>query len=235
VKSHAGQELTKFSIQTHWFMNRLLTMLFLLVSVTLFAQEKQYTFIFLNKKPDAEKISKEESDKIMKGHMDNINRLAQEGKLIAAGPFEGGGGIFVFNTKSIEEANQWLSTDPGVQAKRWNLDVLPFHVRTGGVCVAKEPYEMVTYNLVRYKAAVSKTTAQDFPEIIRKHDEYLKGIKQKEHVLIEGTFGDHEGGVMIVNGDLPEDLTGQDPGVQEGLIECEIKKLWIAKGAFCEN
>lgn len=215
-------------------MRLLLVIAFLSLSEITFSQDKQYVFVFLNKKPDAEKISKEESDRIMKGHMANIERLAKEKKLIAAGPFEGGGGIFVLNTTSLQEANDWLSTDPGVQAKRWDIDILPFRVRSGGVCPAKEPYEMVTYNLVRYRATVTKNTTQNFPEIIQKHDEYLGTIKQQGNVLIEGTFGDHDGGVMVLKGDLTDDLTLQDPGVQEGLIEVEIKKLWIAKGAFCE-
>jgi uncharacterized protein YciI len=209
-------------------------MLFLCSSIA-FAQDKQYAFVFLNKKPDAEKISKEESEKIMKGHMDNINRLAKEGKLIAAGPFEGGGGLFVLNTTSMEEAAQWLNTDPGVQAKRWNVEVLPFRVREGAICAAKEPYEMVTYQFVRYRANVSKFTAQDYPDIFRRHDEYLKTVGKHGNTLIEGTFGDHEGGVMILKGQVPENLTSEDPGVQQGLIETEIKKLWIAKGAFCET
>lgn len=51
----------------------------------------------------------------MKGHMANINRLAKEGKLIVAGPFDGGG-VFILNTTSTDEARLWLNTDPGVQA-----------------------------------------------------------------------------------------------------------------------
>jgi uncharacterized protein YciI len=84
----------------------------------LWGQDKSYTFVFLNKKADAEPLPKEQVDKIMEGHMANINRLAKEGKLVAAGPFDGGGGIFILNTTSINEANEWLSTDPGIQAKR---------------------------------------------------------------------------------------------------------------------
>lgn len=216
-------------------MRTLMTFVFALLISNAWSQAKPYVFVFLNKKPDAEKISKEESDRIMSGHMENINRLAKEDKLIAAGPFEGGGGIFILNTRSIEEANQWLSTDPGVQAKRWNIDVLPFQMREGGVCHAKEPYEMVTYNLIRYRATVTKSTAQDFPSIIRKHDEYLKTISKQGNILIEGTFGDNEGGVVVLKGEITDELMLDDPGVQESLIEAEVKKLWIAKGSFCEK
>ena len=125
----------------------ILVLTLLAIHIGASAQNKSYTFVFLNNKPDKEVLSKEKSDSIMTGHMTNIGRLAKEGKLLAAGPFEGGGGIFILNTKSVEEANQWLSTDPGVKAKRWNLEVLPYTVNTGGICPVSEKYEMVFYQL----------------------------------------------------------------------------------------
>jgi uncharacterized protein YciI len=216
-------------------MRYLLTVLCCFFLACCFAQGNQYVFVFLNHKTDSEKLSKDQTDKIMKGHMDNINRLAKEGKLIAAGPFEGGGGIFVLNTKSVEEGSNWLSTDPGVQAKRWNIEVFPFTVRSGRICAAKEPYQMVTYNFVRFKAVVTKSTAPDYPEIFAKHDEFLKQIKATGNVLVEGIFGDHEGGIMIIRGDLQQAVIEHDPGVQEGLFALDIRTLWIAKGAFCED
>src|SRR5688572_16624600 len=107
-------------------MKFLIASIFSLLIQFSFAQDKQYTFVFLNKKTDASQISAEESKKIMQGHMDNINRLAKEGKLLAAGPFKGGGGIFILNTTDLTEAKTWLSTDPGVQANRWNIELLPY-------------------------------------------------------------------------------------------------------------
>src|SRR6186713_399170 len=117
-----------------------LTFLLVIFSLPLFAQQKQYTFVFLHKKENTE-LPKEQVDKIMEGHMANINRLAKEGKLLVAGPFEGGGGIFILNTTSSDEARQWLSTDPGIQANRWDVEVLPYKPRVGSVCLVKEPYE----------------------------------------------------------------------------------------------
>jgi len=216
-------------------MRFLFTAFMCLIATICYAQQNHYVFIFLNHKPDAEKLSKEETDKVMKGHMDNITRLAKEGKLIAAGPFQGGGGVFVLNTKSVDEATSLLNTDPGVQANRWNVEVLPFTVRHGKICLAKEPYEMVTYHFVRFKATVTKATAPDYPEIFVKHDDYLKQIKATGSVLVEGTFGDHEGGIVVIQGDLQREVIEQDPGVQEGLFGVDIKTLWIAKGAFCEK
>lgn len=62
-----------------------------------------------------------EVEKIQAGHMENIGRLAGEGKLVIAGPFTDGGtlrGVFVFRTSGLEEARELTATDPAVIAGR---------------------------------------------------------------------------------------------------------------------
>lgn len=205
------------------------------ISSPLFSQTKRYSFVFLNKKSDAEQIPKEQLDKIMEGHMANINRLAEEGKLISAGPFEGGGGIFILNTTSIDEATQWLSTDPGVKANRWNIEILPYQPRIGSVCTVNEPYEMVTYQFIRFKANVAKSTGQDYSKIFFNHDAYLKQLEKTGNIVTEGIFGEYDGGILVLKGELQKEIIESDPAVQEGLLELDMKQLWIAKGAFCEK
>ena len=54
-------------------------------------------------------------DAMFKGHFANIQRLADEGKLALAGPFdgaEGWRGLFVFATADVEEAKRLVATDP---------------------------------------------------------------------------------------------------------------------------
>jgi len=74
------------------------------------------------------------TEEIQKGHMANINRLAEMKKLIAAGPFGDDGrlrGIFVFRVGSLEEAMTLTSTDPAVQAGRLAMDIHPWMVPEG--------------------------------------------------------------------------------------------------------
>ncbi len=53
-----------------------------------------------------------------RGHLDNINRMAEDGRLVVAGPLgrndQNYRGIFILNAASIEEARQMLQTDPAV-------------------------------------------------------------------------------------------------------------------------
>ena len=191
-------------------------------------------FVFLNKRTDIPELPKEKLDKMMEGHMANISKMAKDGRLLAAGPFDGGGGIFIFNSTSVEEVTQWLASDPGIRAERWKVEILPFTFRTGQTCSVKEPYEMTSYQFIRYTSYIAKFNIQDVPEIFGKHDDYLKGIKKTGNVISEGTFGDTDGGILIMKGDLDPTVIEMDPAVREGLLQTDIKKLWIAKGSLCE-
>ncbi len=78
---------------------------------------KKYIFVLLKSgsRPVADTMGKALA---FRGHLNNIRRLSAEKKLIIAGPFfrneQDLRGIFVFNTTSIEEAQQWLATDPAI-------------------------------------------------------------------------------------------------------------------------
>lgn len=75
-----------------------------------------------------------QTEEIQKGHMANINRLAETKKLVVAGPFGDNGtlrGIFVFKVGSLEEAKALAETDPAVQAGRLALDIHPWQVPEG--------------------------------------------------------------------------------------------------------
>ncbi|HKG61892.1 MAG TPA: YciI family protein [Pyrinomonadaceae bacterium] len=74
------------------------------------------------------------TEEIQKGHMANINRLADMKKLIAAGPFGDDGrlrGIFVFRVGSLEEAKALTATDPAVQAGRLAMELHTWMVPEG--------------------------------------------------------------------------------------------------------
>lgn len=204
----------------------------LAVAPEAFSQDPHYFFVFLNKKADRKELPKEEVDKIMEGHMANIRRLAKEGKLIVAGPFEGGGGIFIFKSSSLQETRDWLGTDPGVQAERWNVEVLPYTPRMGSVCPAPEPIQMVNYEFIRLiPPAVPGTTSKSSDE---DHLSHLKKSTNTGDIVTEGSFG-AAGAIVVLRGELQKTLIESDPLVLKEGYRPEYKKLYVAKGAFCEN
>src|SRR5262249_12321846 len=116
-----------------------------------------------------------------------------------------------------------------------NLEILSYQPRTGGVCPVGEEYTMTNYHFIRFTAQEKKSTAVNYPEILRRHDQYIKEQFSKSgNVVTEGEFG-NDGGILILKGDVPREVFENDPGVQEALIQFDIKKLFIAKGSFCEK
>jgi uncharacterized protein YciI len=216
-------------------MKSLCVLFFMLISNPILAQPKSYVFVFLHKRTDKTELPKEQVDKIMEGHMANINKMAKENRLIAAGPFEGGGGVFIFNSTSKEDVAEWMKPDPGIQANRWSVEMLFYTPRFGSICTVKEPYEMVMYSFVHYIPNIAKFNVQEAPEIFGKHDDYLKEIKKTGNVIAEGTFGENEGGILVMKGKVQSEVFENDPAVREGLLELSFKELYIAKGAFCEK
>lgn len=72
----------------------------------------------------------QEAKALMKAHLDNIGRLAKEGKLVLAGPVLDKGtvrGIYIFAVESLEEAAALTATDPAVQAGRLEMELHPWY------------------------------------------------------------------------------------------------------------
>lgn len=55
-----------------------------------------------------------------------------------------------------------------------------------------------------------------------------------EIIVTEGIF-EPKGSILILKGEMNDNLFESDPAVQQGIISIETKKLWIAKGSFCEQ
>lgn len=91
---------------------------------------KSYVFCIL-KTGSNTTATAEEKKKYFEGHMANLNRLAKEGKLAVAGPFMKNDrnyrGIFIFNCKTVEEAQKLVETDPAVQAKIFEVELTPWY------------------------------------------------------------------------------------------------------------
>jgi uncharacterized protein YciI len=69
----------------------------------------------------------QERNEIFKGHFANIHRLADEGKLVVAGPFDDEGGwrgMFIFNVTNIDDAKALTATDPVIKS---GLMVAEYH------------------------------------------------------------------------------------------------------------
>lgn len=90
---------------------------------------KQYVMAFLRKGP-ADITDKTQRSELLKGHMQNIGRLAEEGQLVLAGPMTantGVEGIYVFNVTTVAEAEALSLTDPAVKAGLFAMEYHPWY------------------------------------------------------------------------------------------------------------
>ena len=94
---------------------------------------KKYVIAFLKSGPNRTHDAATASS-IQRAHMENINRMAEAGKLVLAGPFMDGGelrGIYVFNVETIAEAQALTESDPAVQAGRLIMELHPWYGSAG--------------------------------------------------------------------------------------------------------
>src|SRR5581483_1489226 len=90
---------------------------------------KTYVMAFLKAGPNRLKDSTARAE-LQKAHLKNILRLANEGKLIVAGPFldnQDIRGIFIFNVSTVGEAKKLTETDPAIKAGSLVMELHPWY------------------------------------------------------------------------------------------------------------
>lgn len=90
---------------------------------------KSYVMAFLKAGPNRS-ANPEEAAQLQRAHLDNITRLAEEGKLVLAGPFLDNGeirGIYIFDVQTVEEAQALTATDPAIQAGSLVMELHPWY------------------------------------------------------------------------------------------------------------
>ena len=97
---------------------------------------RKYVMAFLKAGPNRDQDSVTAAN-LQRAHLDNIQRLADEGKLVLAGPFMDDGeirGIYIFNVTSLDEARKLTETDPAIIAGRLEMEL---HTWYGSAAVMK--------------------------------------------------------------------------------------------------
>lgn len=228
-------------------MKYLYSVLLVFFSYLLFAQDPmagRYTFVFLNTNPDRAELPKAQVDSLQAGHIANIERLVKARKMIAAGPFYGGGGIFLFDT-NLEDTKAVLDTDPAIAAGRFKLEVIPFNMDLGKICplwdVPEEEIAMTTYFIMRFTnkfetdgAYAAKTNRFTLGHL-RSAGKKFKELKFHADMAFDG----NQGQVVIFEGaeeKMPEyeAFFKEHKLVKKGIMDFYLRKLYFPKGVFCE-
>lgn len=87
---------------------------------------KKYVMAFLLRGDRVSEYTQEQRQEIQAGHMANIGKMAEMGKLVVAGPFFGNDdlrGIYIFDVQTLEEAKALTETDPAIKAGVLKMDL----------------------------------------------------------------------------------------------------------------
>jgi len=91
---------------------------------------KRYTLVIL-KTGKNNTDDKEFINECFRGHLDNINRLVKEDKLILAGPLGKNDnsyrGIFILTTGDLEEAKELLNSDPAIRENLLDVELFNWY------------------------------------------------------------------------------------------------------------
>ena len=106
---------------------------------------KKFVMAFLRTGPYEEKDSVKAAE-MQRAHLDNIFRLADEGKLARAGPFMDDSdlrGVYVFNVETIEEAKALTETDPAIKAGIFVMELHPWY-GSAATCMINEQHKRIS-------------------------------------------------------------------------------------------
>jgi hypothetical protein len=97
-----------------------------------------FIVVLLLRPPNAPELPKAQLDELQEKHIANIHRLADEGKLLKAGPMEDASGrnvrgMYILKTDSVDQAREWVATDPTVKAGRLAPEFLKWFVQKGSL------------------------------------------------------------------------------------------------------
>lgn len=97
-----------------------------------------FVLVLLVRPADAPTYDEAKLKQIQADHLANIKRLADEGKIVLAGPFEDHSGrnvrgMFLMKTDSVEQAREWTNSDPAVKAGRLKAEFLRWFTEKGRV------------------------------------------------------------------------------------------------------
>lgn len=174
------------------------------------ADRASYTYVTLTSGPTSGTGTKEERQEMFKGHMANINRLAESGELIIAGPFISPSdstwrGLFVFDVADPAAAQALVATDPGVIKGEFTPVLRPLTAST----TLRQSLALYRAMEAEQKAALPTDPTQP-PALMRAYvivtakDARLarKAITASTHPIVWcGTFtdGDGKGGVFVLD------------------------------------
>jgi len=166
---------------------------------------ESYVMAFLVSGNSASEMTPEMRQAIQAAHMENIGKLADEGKLVIAGPFghpspdDSMRGIFVFDTGDVVKAREWTATDPAVKAGVLGMEMAVIRTETK----LERAIELYREQLAKNGGDARKDEMRGYAVVLAKSGESasgaLGGLRKAGRIVFEGELeGSTRGGYVAV-------------------------------------
>lgn len=187
------------------------------------------------------------TDSLQAGHMANIQRMADEGVLVGAGPFVRGGdlrGLFIFRADSASQVSALAARDPAIQAGRLAIDLFTWHAPAGiGVPYARRAKQpghrdsMVTLIFGLAKPGPKWTPERDakVQALERAHGDRIVRLLREGTLATAGPLeSDSLAGVFVFRGDsaAAHEIVREDPMVRAGRLKIDLLPWWCGYGVM---
>jgi uncharacterized protein YciI len=202
------------------------------------APNAMYYLVFLRPHPMRTVLPKAQGEKIQAAHMANIHKMAEDGVLVAAGPFADDpttiSGAFVMVTDSAESARKIASKDPTtVEVHTWSASegIGKEYMRLHKLD-PKTPENMHPHPaLFLYRGPRWQQDDYHSSRLFQAHDNYLEQLKKEGHLGAAGHMdtSDDLFGVVVFKY-MPviqaQNLMRGDVLIQAGVIRVE-EHQWL--------
>jgi len=201
-----------------------------------------YYLVFLRPDPGRRHIERAEGERIQSAHMANIQKMAQDGVLVAAGPMDDQpttiSGIFVFRAETLAEAQRIAALDPTVAERRNTVDVHPW-LGPKGIGAAyfrwkkEDPGGKVVMAAHAFFILRRGAAGGSDPRADGEHARFVDSLRRAGALAAAGwIYGDPDLCSICVfrtsSADEAKQAIGQDPAVHSGRLAVEFHRWWCA-------
>jgi len=197
------------------------------------ANGSKYFFVLLKRPASAPQMSDEALNKLQDEHMANIGNLHAEKKLVMAGPFTDDTtlrGIFVFRADSMQQVQEWTSTDPAIHAGRLAAEIHgPWLIDANAIHDPANPHE----GMEQYSLVLLEKGGEGNP-----HQSHASNATQVANMAVGGLFTGGENNelqgveIFCVGTEATAKIVQDDPTVKDGFLKTEIHPWITAKGVL---
>jgi uncharacterized protein YciI len=199
-----------------------------------------YEVVFIRPDPARKTLSKEDGERLQAAHMANIHKMADNGILMAAGPFDDEpvtiSGIFVMKAASVEQAQKVAEQDPTVLAHRNTVDA---HAWRGPTGIGVEYFRLhkqhpeTPDNMQARPLCLIYRNAGWNQKSKAAHDGFLDRLRSEGKLGAAGGIEGRDALVgMVIFKVIPvkeaEKLLAGDPAVKSGAVRAEFHQWWSA-------